>query len=117
MEQKFIDILSLLHQLNSKRINSERINPDKYKTLVLNYYIKELHEAHAEFINILDKIHSTFHPSSNPSFNDNTINYKELYYSICKQNQQEGDFYRTFGPFLTLWSLMNENKSNRNEGH
>ena len=102
MEQKFIDILSLLHQLNPEKNNAEKLDSNKYKTLVLNYYIKELHEAHTEFINVLDKIHSTFR--------NNTMNYKELYDSICNQNQQEGDFYRTFGPYLTLWSLLNNNE-------
>lgn len=98
MEEKFVEIMKLLNQSSS----------DNHKTLVLHYYVKELCDAHNDFINILDKIHSTFKES------DNEINYKELYDSICKQNQQEGDFYQTFGPYLTLWNLINSNLINSN---
>lgn len=98
MEEKFIEIMKLLNQPSS----------DNHKTLVLRYYIKELCDAHNDFINILDKIQLMFRES------DNEINYKELYDSICKQNQQEGDFYRTFGPYLTLWNVFNSNLFNSN---
>lgn len=88
---------------NESETDEDKTNENKYRSLILKYYSKQIHDAVTEFNDTLNNINKEISDAE-----QNPEGFKELFNNISNKNKQEGEFYRLFGPYLSVWSVINQ---------
>lgn len=77
---------------------------ETHKLALLTYYIKQIQNSVTELTDKISEIHDIVSADN--------LSYEDLYRKTVQQSQDYTKFIRTFGPYMTLWQLLQTNQTN-----